>query len=64
MITYFPGNTSKFPVVKNQLDETRRKYKKEIERLEKEVEKERKAELESVIADLAIPFAVRHKRLL
>jgi hypothetical protein len=52
MATYTPANVSRFLVVKNQLEETRRKYKEEIERLEKEVEKERKTELESVIAEV------------
>jgi hypothetical protein len=52
MVTYTPANISKFLVVKNQLDETRRKYKEEIARLEKEVEKERKAELQSVITEV------------
>ena len=52
MVTYTPGNVSKYLVMQNTLEETKRKYKEEIERLEKEVKKEREVELESVVAEV------------
>ena len=57
MVTYTPGNVSKYLVMQNTLEETKRKYKEEIERLEKEVKKEREVELESVVAEVKAPMA-------